>query len=160
MKILLLAALFAATASSTIAGERFSGSHSYTGTAKPWYPAPGAGYSQITMIGDYVPDTGPIPKSRVECRGNNFWSPDVSEANGVCVFGELPDRWMLRYRMTDREPREQRRERFGRRGEWTVVAGVGRFEGMTGSGTYLAESGLGENGTYRTMWEGEVTILD
>ena len=95
----------------------------------------------------------------MECRGTNFWTNEVSEAEGICVFGELPDRWMLRYRMTDREPREQRRERFGRRGEWTVVGGVGRFEGMTGSGTYLAESGTTEeSGAYKTMWQGEVTI--
>ena len=142
------------------AAELFSGAHTYTGTAKPWYPAPGAGYSTLVMVGTYEPQTGPIPESRLECRGNNFWSPKISEAEGVCVFGELLDRWMLRYRMTDTQPRQQRRERFGRRGEWTVVGGVGRYEGMTGSGTYLAESGLAEDGKYRTMWEGEVSIPD
>ncbi len=160
MKILLIGALFGAIASSALAGELFSGAHTYTGTAKPWFPVPGAGYNQITMVGKYAPDTGPIPESRVECRGNNFSSTEVSEAEGVCVFGELPDRWMLRYRMTDNLPREQRRERFGRRGEWTVVGGVGRYDGMTGSGTYFAESGVVEAGMYRTMWEGEVSIPD
>lgn len=158
MKLLLIAALSAALAGGAPAGERFTGAHTYTGTAKPWHPAPGAGYSTLIMIGTYVPETGPVPESRVECRGNNFWTSEVSEAEGVCVFGELPDRWMLRYRMTDNRPREQRRERFGRRGNWTVVGGVGRYEGMTGSGTYLAQSGVAEAGKYRTMWEGEVTI--
>lgn len=135
MKLVVIAALSVAMAGSAVAGERFTGVHTYTGTGKPWYPVPGAGYSTLTMIGTYVAETGPIPESRVECRGNNFWTTEISEAEGICVFGDLPDRWMLRYRMTENRPAEQRNERFKRRGEWTVVGGVGRYEGMTGFGT-------------------------
>lgn len=159
MRSVLIAMLAAGLSGPAVAGELFSGSHTYRGTTQPWMPAPGAGYAAFESVGTYTPDAGPIPKSRVECRGASFWTSDISEASGVCVFGELPDRWMLRYRMTDRELREQRRERFGRRGEWTIVGGVGRYAGITGSGTYLAKSGVAEEGgLYKTMWQGEVTI--
>jgi hypothetical protein len=157
MKSALVALMIAAAASPAPAGELFSGSHTYTGTDQTWMPVPGGGYTTLIMVGTYAPMSGPIPESRIECRGANFWTTEISEASGVCVFGEQPDRWMLRYRMTNNEPSVQRSERFNRRGEWTVVGGIGRYEGMTGFGTYLAKSGS-VDGAYRTMWEGEVTI--
>ena len=159
MKPLLIAALIAGVTGPATAGEIFSGSHTYTATAQTWFPAPGVGYAALKMVGTFTPASGPVPKTRIECRGANFWTNQVSEASGVCVFGKLPDRWMLRYRMTDRKLRIQRRERFGRRGEWTIIGGVGRYKGIAGKGTYLAISGVaGKGGVYKTMWAGEITI--
>jgi hypothetical protein len=159
MKPTLIAALVVGMASSASAGELFSGSHTYTGTAQTWMPAPGMGYAVLKMVGTFTPTSGPIPKSKVECRGANFWSSKRSEAEGVCVFGVRPNQWMLRYRMTAPGLRDKSAERFSRRGKWTVIGGVGRFKGMTGNGTYLAKSGVaGKGGVYKTMWAGEVTI--
>lgn len=161
MKSIFITALFATIATVAQAAEQFTGIHTYTGSGAPWMPTPGTGYTTIKTVGKFVPNLGSIPESRVECRGANFWSSEASEAEGVCVFGEIPDRWMLRYRMTDRNPHEQRRERFGRRGNWVVVGGIGRFEGMTGSGKYLAKPAFeSEDGVNRTMWTGDVIIPD
>jgi hypothetical protein len=75
------------------------------------------------------------------------------------VFGELPDSWMLRYRMTQTNVAGQTAEKFRRIGEWTAVDGTGRYSGITGSGTYMAEEyPVAEGGKWRTQWEGEVTI--
>ena len=127
-----LAAMLIALAGHAGAGELFSGSHTYVGTGQDWFPVPGAGYTTLIMVGTYTPMSGPIPESRIECRGANFWTTEVSEASGICVFGELPDRWMLRYRMVDREVDPQRRERFIRRGEWTVVGRCRQIRGHDG----------------------------
>ena len=159
MRVVLLAAIVAGAVAPASAGEVFSGSHLYTGTTTPWMPVAGAGYATSTMVGTFTPTAGPVPKSRIECRGASFWTDKVSEATGICVFGTLPDRWMLRYRMTDRDLRLQRRERFGRRGTWTIVGGVGRYTGIKGEGTYFAVSGPAtKGGRYKTMWAGEITL--
>lgn len=75
------------------------------------------------------------------------------------MFGEGRDTWMLRYRMTRTDVSSQTIDRFRRAGEWTVVAGTGRYSGMTGSGTYMAEEGyVAEGGRWRTRWAEEATI--
>ena len=153
MRAILFVPLFLVAVSSASGGEMFSGSHTYAGTATPWLPVPGAGYLTAKMVGTFTPDRGPIPKSRVECRGTSFWTDKTSEAEGVCVFGKLPDRWMLRYRMTAPPLRGQRIAQFSRSGEWTIIGGVGRYKGITGKGTYMAKSGV-----RKTHWAGEITI--
>lgn len=159
MKPILIAVLVAGMASSASAGERFSGSQTYTATSQVWTPMPGAGYAMAKMVGSYTPQSGPIPKSRVECWGSFFWSPKKTETHGVCVFGVLPDRWMVRYRRTSPTFPGKTIGRFLRQGEWTVISGEGRFAGMTGKGTYLAKPvTTGKAPVHKTMWAGEVTI--
>ena len=164
MKSILVAALSAATITAASAAEMFAGTSTYPNTtiaAEPWHVGSGTNYTTVKLVGSFVPSSGSLPQSRIECRGANFSSSEASEADGVCVFGEFPDRWVVRYHMTDRNPRVQRAERFGRRGEWAVVGSTGRFEGMTGSGTYLAAPGNNsEGGVNSTRWAGEVTIPD
>lgn len=158
MKRLLVAALIVAAAAPATAGEMFSGTHTYRPEIQDWSPVPAAGYRSVVMVGDYTPDSGPIPAGRIECRGNNFWNKSVTEADGVCVFGEGADVWMLRYRMTSTDRASQTAEAHRRIGEWTVVGGTGRYSGITGSGTYLAEGAVAADQKYLTRWEGEVTI--
>ena len=146
MKRMLIAALIAASGAPVCAGELFSGTHTYRPDSETWTPVPAAGWRTVTMVGEYVPTTGPIPAGRIECRGTNYWNQSTSEADGVCVFGELPDSWMLRYRMTQTNRASQSAEQFRRIGEWTVVGGNGRYSGMTGSGTYMAEGAVAEGG--------------
>lgn len=159
MKLTSLAALIAVMAAPAFAAEEFSGTHMYRFDQETWSPLPYAGWRTVTMVGDYVPVSGPIPAGRIECRGTNYWSGSVREADGVCVFGEGPDTWMLRYRMTRTDALSQAAEQFRRTGEWTAVGGTGRWRGITGSGFYWAEEGgVAEGGRWRTHWGGEVTI--
>jgi len=158
MKPILVAALIAISAAPVCAGELFSGTLTYRPDSETWTPVPAAGWRTVKMVGEYVPTTGPIPAGQIECRGTNYWNQSTSEADGVCVFGELPDSWMLRYRMTQTNRASQSAEQFRRIGEWIVVGGNGRYSGMTGSGTYMAEGAVAEGGKWRTQWEGEVTI--
>lgn len=160
MKPFVLAAALAAVASAPSAGEMFSGTHTYRPDYQQWMPVPAAGFRSLVMVGDYVPASGPIPAGRVECRGTNFWTKSVVEADGVCVFGEAPDSWMLRYRMTSNDRAALTAEQHRRIGEWTAVEGTGKYSGITGSGTYFSEGEVGADGLYRTQWEGEVTIRD
>lgn len=158
MKPILAAAIVLAIAGPADAGEMFSGTHTYRAEAETWMPVPASGWRTVTMTGDYEPMTGPIEAGRIECRGTNYWHKSTVEADGVCVFGKSPDTWMLRYRMIRTDRATTRAEQHQRIGEWTVVDGTGRFSGMTGFGTYLAEGNVADGGKYRTRWEGEVTI--
>ncbi len=158
MKSTCLAVVFAFTALPAFAGELFSGTHTYQPVVEEWNPIPAAGWWNADMVGEYKPMSGPIPASRIECRGVGFWNKSNREANGVCVFGEQPDTWMLRYHTTETNRASRTAAGYKPVGEWTVVGGTGRYKGMTGSGTYLAEWAGVENDEYRTRWEGEVTI--
>lgn len=159
MKLLFIAAtILAAAAAAATAGERFKGKFLYRGETEVWMPAPGVGYQHFKSRGDVTMETGPFPRLMpVRCYGTSYWSPDVSEAEGVCIFGRMPDTWTARYVMTDTLPGEQRRERFHRVGDWTAVGGTGAYDGITGSGRYLAEPGR-EDFLNVTHWEGEVTL--
>jgi hypothetical protein len=159
MKITVLAALIATYAVPAFAGEQFVGTHTYRFEQEAWAPMPGNVWQTLTMVGDFEPISGPIPAGRIECRGANFRAGPAQEANGVCVFGEGRDVWMLRYRMTRNDIAAPSAERFRRIGEWTVVGGTGRYNGMTGEGFYWAEEGaVADAGRWRTRWGGEVTI--
>lgn len=158
MKLAVLAVLATLLSAPAIAGEEFSGTHTYRFEQETWSPMADAGWRTVTMTGDYVPISGPIPAGKIQCRGTNYWHGSIREADGVCVFGEGADIWMLRYHMTRTDTASQTAERFRRIGEWKVVSGTGRWRGITGSGFYWAEEGYGADGTWRTRWGGEVTI--
>ena len=121
MRLAVLAALFAISTAPASAGEQFLGTHTYLPNTDTWSPMADAGWRTVTMVGDYMPISGPIPAGKVECRGTNHWNGSVREADGVCVFGEGLDIWMLRYRMTRTDTAAQTAEQFRRTGEWTVV---------------------------------------
>lgn len=140
------------------AGDLFSGTHTYLPVADTWSPIPASGYRTLVMSGVYEPISGPIPAGPIECRGTNFWNRSIAEAQGVCVFGAGADQWMLRYRMTNTDQSAQTAERFRRIGEWRAVGGTGKYAGIIGSGTYMAEGAVGGEGRYRTQWEGEISL--
>lgn len=158
MKPVILAVLLAVAASPTSAGELFSGTHTYRPDAELWNPIPAAGWWTATMVGEYVAISGPIAAGRIECRGGGYWNKSTREGNGVCVFGDAPDTWMLRYVQIETDRAGRAAAGYMPIGEWTVLGGTGRYNDMTGSGTYLAEGPVAEDGEYRTRWEGEVTI--
>lgn len=126
MKRTIEAALIAMFAPAAIAAEPFTGTHTYRPDTEIWRPVPGAGWRTSTMVGDYVPTSGLIPASRIQCRGTGYWHGSSRESDGVCVFGEGLDVWMLRYRMTRNDVAAQTAEQFRRIGEWAVVGGTGR----------------------------------
>ena len=159
MKSALLAVLFAALALPASAEALFSGTHTYRPDYDLWLPVPAAGWVTSVMVGEYEPRSGPIPAGRIECRGGVFWNKSIRESNGVCVFGEKPDTWMLRYQATEtNRAKRTTPQGYIPVGKWTAVEGTGRYAGITGSGTYLAEGPVGDDGKYRTRWEGAITL--
>lgn len=104
MKALFCAALIAASTAPPSAAELFSGTHTYRPDHEIWTPVPAAGWITASMAEEYDPTSGSIPAGGIECRGANHRNKATREASGVCVFGEKPDIWMLRYRAieTDR----------------------------------------------------------
>ncbi len=158
MKLPLIAALVLAVSAPAFAGERFKGKNLYRGETEVWMPAPGVGYQHFKSWSDIDFESGPFPNSLpLRCYGTSYWTAEVSEAEGICIFGRMPDTWTARYVMTDTLPGEQRRERFHRVGDWTAVGGTGKYDGITGFGRYLAEPGR-EDFLNVTHWEGEVDL--
>ncbi len=159
MKSALLAVLFAAVALPAAAEELFSGTHTYRPDYEMWSPVPAAGWVTSTMVGEYEALSGPIPAGRIECRGGVFWNKSIRESNGVCLFGQAPDTWMLRYQATEtNRAKRTTPQGYIPVGKWTAVEGTGRYAGITGAGTYLAEGAVTDNGKSRTRWEGTISI--
>ncbi len=74
---------------------------------------------------------GPLEEGPARCVGGGFGAQDgVNTIEGVCVFGEGEDTFTMRWKAGNQ----------GAANTWTIVAGTGRFDGMTGEG--IATTGV------------------
>ena len=107
--------------------------------------------------GVFEPHSGVVPGGPVECHGAGFWTAEAIMGNGICIFGEAPNRWTVAFKMDpDNRFDAKAVEKYQRRGTWMVVRGTGKFVGMTGSGSFVTGPVIDERKT--TRWEGEVEL--
>lgn len=158
VKLLLLVFVFLTAATPASAAQRFKGKLLYRGDNEVWMPASGVGYKHFKSRGDITFETGPFSKILpVRCYGTSYWTTKMFEAEGICIFGRMPDTWTVRYVITETKLGDQRRERFHRVGDWTAIGGTGKYDGIAGFGRYLAEPAR-DDFLNVTHWEGEVDL--
>lgn len=69
---------------------------------------------------------GPIEEGPARCVGGGFGSQNGENSiQGVCVFREAEDTFTMRWKAGEQ----------GKANTWTIVAGKGKYDGMTGEGT-------------------------
>ncbi len=74
---------------------------------------------------------GPLDEGPARCVGGGFGTQDgTNTIEGVCVFGEGEDTFTMRWKAGNQ----------GAANTWTIVAGTGKFDGMTGEG--IATTGV------------------
>ena len=155
MKSLVIAAVGVALAASAHAGELMSGTNTYATDQRTWQTGEFAGYYMYDSIGTFEPHAGSMPSGPVECHGAGFWTPEEILGDGICIFGETPNRWTVAFEMDPGNQFDARNvERYRRRGTWTVVHGTGKYVGMTGTGSFM--TGAVVDGRKTTQWEGKV----
>jgi len=81
--------------------------------------------------GYYEVIEGPFEEGPTRCIGAGFGFQDgTNTIDGICIFGEGNDTFTMQWQAGEK----------GEANTWTIVAGTGRFEGMTGKG--IASSGV------------------
>ena len=158
MKCVVAAAFGIVLASSALAGELISGTNTYVTEQRTWKTGEHSGYYMYDSTGTFKAHSGLMPNSPVECHGAGFWTPEEIMGEGICIFGEVPHRWTVAFKMASGEKfNAQTIEKYKRHGTWTVVSGTGKYVGMTGTGSFVTTPTVA--GRKTTQWEGEVELL-
>ena len=68
---------------------------------------------------------GPFEEGPARCVGSGFGFRDgTNSIDGICIFGEGEDTFTMRWKSGEK----------GEANTWSIVAGTGRYDGMTGEG--------------------------
>lgn len=130
----------------TSAGEKVSGTTFYVFDQANYPTGKETGYWVWNAEGIQHSTEGPLGTSSSDCHGAGFWAKDVSWGEGICLIGEEDDTRVIRWwRAKDEEV-----------GHWEHVSGTGKYESMSGGGTYTGRRL--EKNRWVSEWEGEVTF--
>lgn len=140
--VFLVLMLFPLTA---VAGEKVRGTDFYVVDVQSWETGDGSGYWIWNGEGVSQIHEGPLETGPVECHGAGFWDKDGSWGEGICVDGVGDDTRTVHWI-------HEKGQEIGR---WEFLKGTGKYEGITGGGTYEDQELPG--GRAITEWEGEVT---
>ena len=146
-----------APATPALAGELIAGTNTYQTSQRIWMTGAGRGYYMYDSQGTIRMHTGPLPDGPVECHGAGFWSTKTVTGEGICIFGANPHQWTVRFRNDDADRYAPETEQFKPRGKWHIVLGTGKYDGMTGYGTFMAGE-VEPDGRKITHWEGQVSL--
>ena len=143
--------------SATYAGEAINGETSSVSSTRTWATGSDSGYYIYSSEGEIAWKTGPFDDMAIECHGAGFWTSREITGDGICIFGEEPDRWTVVQEMPeDSNLWADKSNNSQRQGIWKVVNGTGRFAGMTGFGTFVARDAAG--GGRATEVDGEIEL--
>ncbi len=155
-KLAVVVALLAAAPA--LAGEPVKGTNTSESTSRLWETGANSGYYMADSEGTTAWETGPFEDAPIECHSAGFWTSAEVVGDGICIFGVEPDRWTVVQEMAPGSNlwADKQSDMTQRQGVWRVVHGTGRFEGMTGSGTFVARRLA--DGSATTEVEGEIEL--
>ena len=129
-----------------LAAEKVKSTDFFVVDQQDWETSDNAGYWIWHGKGVSQPHAGPLESEIIECHGAGFWDADDSWGEGICVHGEGDDTRTSSWK----------REKGQKMGQWKILSGTGKFQGMTGEGTYKPTRLAGDHHIAET--EGEVTM--
>ena len=145
-------------AAPAFAGDAIKGTSTSVSKDRTWATGANSGYYIYDSEGTIAWEAGPFEDAPIECHGAGFWTPAEIVGEGICIFGVEPDRWTVAHEMpagsnlwADKQSNTSHRQ-----GVWRVVHGTGRFDGMTGSGTFVSRKL--EDGGSTTEIEGQTEL--
>ena len=146
MKRFALCLVLALVPHTALAAEKVKGTDFFVVEHQDWETSEGAGYWIWKGVGVSHPHAGPFESEPIECHGAGYWDNDDSWGEGICIHGDGGDTRTSSWK----------REKGQERGQWKILAGTGKYEGVTGQGTYKATPLAGDHQV--TEIEGEVTM--
>src|ERR1035438_2296703 len=99
MRCQIATAVLVLLAAPACAGEKIAGTNTYVTTERSWSTSDASGYYMYDSTGKYAAREGPVSSGQVECHGAGFWTPEEIKGDGICIFGEAPDRWTVTFIM-------------------------------------------------------------
>ncbi|MGY3437817.1 MULTISPECIES: hypothetical protein [unclassified Marinovum] len=124
VNVALLAFAGILTAGAAISEVRIELNNVYPITEETFQLSDGVYYTQDNR-GYFEVIEGPIEAGPARCLGSGFsFSNGQRTTEGICIFGAAEDTFTMRWKA-------------GQQGEanaWTIVAGTGKYRGMTGEG--------------------------
>ncbi len=141
-----MSALFLVPVAS-LAAEPISGTNSLVVETTGYPTSDDGGYWMTSSQGVAVFDDNKFEPEAVECHGSGYWDSEGGWGEGICLYGVEGDTRTSSWRM----------EKGSDVGKWEILNGTGKFEGMTGQGTYTTTSVPGGNRVV-TRWEGEYAM--
>ena len=89
------------------------------------------GFFTQDNVGYFEVIEGPFTGGPARCIGSGFVLADSTNTiSGICIFGDGADTFTMRWEAGDR----------GAANDWTIAAGTGKYEGMSGEGTAITGS--------------------
>ena len=146
MKRFALYLVLALVPQTALAAEKVTGTDFFVVEQQNWETGDNAGYWIWHGQGVSQPHAGPLESEAIECHGSGFWDQDESWGEGICVHGEGDDTRTSSWK----------KEKGEERGQWKILSGTGKFQGMTGQGTYKSTSLAGDYQVSEN--EGEITM--
>jgi hypothetical protein len=128
------------------AGEKIKGTTYYAVEAQNIKTGEKTGYWIWHGKGISSPVAGPVGSHPVDCHGAGFWDADGAWSEGTCVHTVNDDSYIAHWK----------RERGQKVGQFKYLSGTGKFEGITGGGTYETAQRFPDRQS--TDWEGEMTL--
>ncbi|MGC1261378.1 hypothetical protein [Jannaschia helgolandensis] len=146
MKVLILALIGASTIATAVAAEKVSGNNYMLADVKAWPTGETTGYWMSSTKGVRVSDDPDALPEPTECDGAGYWDANGDWGEGICRYGDATDFVLSSYKV----------EKGAKTGVWEILQAGGKYEGLTGSGTF--ESTRGQRGASVSAWEGEVSM--
>ena len=109
-----------------LAGEKVKGTDFFVVDEQSWKTGNNTGYWIWHGKGVSQPLSGPFESEVIECHGAGFWDKDDSWGEGICMHGSGDDTRTTGWK----------RDKGQKVGQWKILTGTGKFEGITGQGTY------------------------
>jgi len=112
------------TASAALSQERIELNNIYPTTEETFQLSDRVFYTQDNQ-GIFEVVDGPFEQGPARCLGSGFGLRNgMSSVEGICIFGEDSDTFTMHWKAGQQ----------GAANTWTIVAGTGKYRGMTGEG--------------------------
>lgn len=138
-----MSALFLVPAAS-LAAEPISGTNSMVVETTGFATSDDGGYWMTNSQGVTLFDDSRFEPEAVECHGSGYWDNEGGWGEGICLYGAGDDTRTSSWKL----------EKGSDVGTWAILNGTGKYEGISGHGTYTTADLPGGKRVV-TTWEGE-----
>lgn len=147
MKILLAVSAALLVPVAALAAGQISGTNSLVVETTGYPTSDDSGYWMTKSQGVTVFDDDQFDPEAVECHGSGYWDSEGQWGEGICLYGAGDDTRASSWKL----------EKGSDVGQWAILNGTGKYEGISGQGTYTTTTLPGGTRAV-SKWEGEYSM--